>query len=329
MRKTIEQIRALLGQNYCEYVLVFCYTYRMRRSRKQKKEAQKFLFIFLSIAVIFIPLFVFFYTLYIQYAPQIYFTQEETEMTTPPAEIKPVLDTLATQPASYVIPILMYHYVEIVKDKGDTIRQSLNTPPSILVNQIETLKKAGYTFLTMATVGEILLGKTKLPPKPIVLTFDDGYRDLYTDVLPILKKQNVKAVAYIVPGFYDKPNYLYRWQIYELANSGLVEIGAHTVHHVYLKGFPITAAKYEIEQSKTMLEDTLHIPIVSFAYPYGAFDTQAIQLVKQAGFTTAVSTLSGIYVNNTNRFFLYRIRPGRRVGGTLLEYLKQLPKTNP
>lgn len=82
-------------------------------------------------------------------------------------------------------------------------------------------------------------------------------------------------------------------------------------------------AKYEIEESKTMLENMLYIPILSFAYPYGAFDSQAILLVKEAGFTTAVSSISGNDVSESNRYLLYRIHPGYRTGKELISALEK------
>lgn len=224
---------------------------------------------------------------------------------------------------SYRIPILLYHYVEYVKDKGDKIRISLNIEPDIFDLQVKTLKDDGYTFMTTAEVPDILRGTAKLPKKPVILTFDDGYRDFYEYVFPILKKYQVKAVAYIVPGFLDEPNNLTHRQLKEIADSNLVEIAAHSVNHVYLRGLDEKRVKYEVEQSKQMLEKELNIPVVSFAYPYGAFDLKAMDIVKDAGFKSAVSTIPGIDEGVQNAYFLYRLRPGVMSGKTLLDFLDQ------
>lgn len=224
-------------------------------------------------------------------------------------------------PSHFKIPILLYHYVEYVKDRGDKIRISLNIEPFIFDQQIKTLKDAGYTFITPREIPKYFSGLKKIPVKPVILSFDDGYKDFYTDVFPVLKKYNVRAVAYIVPGFLDKPNNLATWQLKEIAKSGLVEIGAHTMYHSFLKGMDEKEAKLTIEQSKTYLEKNLGIKIVSFAYPYGAFDLKTAQIVKKLGFKTALSTVSGSDVNLHNLFFLYRIRPGYRTGESLLKIL--------
>lgn len=231
--------------------------------------------------------------------------------------------TIASSSATYRVPILLYHYVEIVTDKKDKLRQDLTIVPAVFDEQVKTLADSGYTFMTAKELGEVLDGKTQMPSKPVLLTFDDGHWDMATDILPILKKYHAKATAYIVPGFTGGSDFMSESQVRTVSESGLVDIGAHTVHHISLKDRSYAVVKNEIDRSKTILQDTYHISVVSFAYPYGAFDEQSVQLVKAGGFTTAVSTVPGIEQNNANRFFLYRIRPGARTGKYLLSLLAQ------
>lgn len=230
--------------------------------------------------------------------------------------------SITTLPIVHV-PILMYHYIEYVTDEKDTTRQLLNTYPHILDAQIKTLKEAGYTFLTHKELSDILMNKGSLPEKPVVLTFDDGYRDFYTDAYPILKKYQVKATQYVISGLlYDK-NYMTTQQVVEIANDGLVEIGAHTVDHPWMKNQSAEYVKYEAEESKKQLEKLTGHPVVSFAYPYGAFDLQAIDAVKKAGFTSAVSTIPGNMHSHDTKYFLYRIRPGINIGEKFINYLEE------
>jgi len=235
-------------------------------------------------------------------------------------------DTFAIQvfPKEIRVPILMYHYVEYVKDKGDTIRESLSLTPYTFEQQVKTLADDGYTFMTNAEVADALSGKIPLPPKPIVLTFDDGYRDFYTDVYPILKKYHAKATAYVISGFLGYANTMNAWQVRKIADVGLVEIGAHTVNHAWMKGLPETELVYEVNQSKKTLEGITGKPVVSFAYPYGAFDVPAIRAVAAAGFTSALSTVPGIDQYQIHRYFLYRVKPGGRIGTSLLSWLDSI-----
>ncbi|HSX40010.1 MAG TPA: polysaccharide deacetylase family protein [Candidatus Saccharimonadales bacterium] len=291
---------------------------RKKKLRRTRSGFPKKLFIILgAVAVIVIASLLL--TLY-RRPPQI---DERNTQKNLPLDVKKELET-STPSATFRVPILLYHYVEYVKDPKDTIRQSLDIVPSVFEKQLQTLIADNYTFITPSGLADVLEGKKKLPPKPIIITFDDGYRDFYTDVLPILQRYpDVRVVAYVVPGFLDTPNFLLTSQLEEIAQSNQVEIAAHTMHHLWLKGMSKDRAQKEISQSKTTLEDLLHIPIVSFAYPYGAFDSQTVQMVKDAGFKTAVSTIPGIEVNQADRFFLYRIRPGARTGKELINFLSQ------
>lgn len=230
---------------------------------------------------------------------------------------------MANPSATFRVPILLYHYVENVKNKKDKLRNELNIPPSIFEEQVKTLANAGYTFMTAAELGQVMNGEMQMPAKPILLTFDDGHWDVATDILPILQRYNAKATAYIIPGFTGGSDFMSQAQVQEVVKSGLIEIGAHTVHHLSLKNKPYEIVKKEVDDSKTMIENTYHVKVVSFAYPNGAFDEQAVDIVKSDGYTTAVSTVPGIQQNQVNRYFLYRIRPGERTGPNLLKFLNQ------
>ncbi len=239
-----------------------------------------------------------------------------------PADVKKQILT-ASPSATFRVPILLYHYVEYVQDKKDTIRESLNIDPYTFEQQVITLKNAGYTFMTAKELGDVLDGKMQLPKNPILLTFDDGHWDFYTDVLPILKKYNIKATAYIISGFIGGSDFMSMSQLQGVEDSNLVDVGAHTVHHYSLRHLSLTTVENEVDMSKEWLEKMYHKPVVSFAYPNGSFDDQAVQVVKNAGFKTAVSTVPGILQNQTNRYFLYRLRPGHRIGVQLLTWLSE------
>ena len=290
-----------------------------KKTKKYKKSFDKLVFIsVLIVSFVALGLFVFYQSRRI---PEL---GEESQITILPQEIVNVLGTkIGPQlfEKQIRVPVFLYHYIEYVKD--DPGRQKLTIPPNIFISQIETLKNAGYTFITPNDLIDDMLGKIKLPEKLVILTFDDGYMDFYTDVFPILKKENVKAIAYIVPDFLNRPNYMFTFQVKEIAESPLVEIGAHTMNHVWLKGIAKETAEYEISQSRKSLADMLHLSINSFAYPYGALDQQAVNLVKDAGYTNAVSTIPGIVQAEQNKFFLYRLRPGYRTGEELIKFLAQ------
>lgn len=288
----------------------------MRFKKKKPFKGKAVLFLLLITLIGFPPLF--------YYSREVPEPGNEVYVTELPQDVRNVLGATSTGSEVKVrIPILLYHYIEYVQDKNDKTRQSLNIPPYILQEQIETLKNAGYTFINADDLSLALSGKIKLPKNVVMLTFDDGYMDFYTDAYPIIKKEGVKAVEYVVADFLNRPNFMFTFQLREIAKNPLVEIGAHTMDHVWLKGMASKSAEFQISQSRKDLQDITGLPINAFAYPYGAFDEQAITLTKNAGFTSAVSTIPGIEDTIHTRYFLYRIRPGYRTGKDLLNFLKQ------
>lgn len=294
---------------------------KYRKKQLKKKLSLQFKFILLPFFLILLVSFGFAYWLSLR-TPNLH---EKPLVTVLPPEFKQTLGakTKINLPKETPIktPIFLYHYVEYVHD--DPGRQKLNIPPNVLTAQIETLKNDGYTFITPDDLANAISAKKELPDKTIILSFDDGYKDFYNYVLPILQAENVKAVFYIIPDFLNQSLFLSTTQLEEIAKSPLIEIGAHTMDHVWLKGQTQKTDEYQIAQSRIFLQNLLHLPINSFAYPYGAFDQQAIDAVTKAGFSNAVSTIPGIMQTTQNKYFLYRLRPGYRTGETLLKFLTQ------
>ena len=224
------------------------------------------------------------------------------------------------------LPILMYHYVEYVQDSGDTIRKSLNVTPDVFKKQLQTLKDAGYTTYFARDVPKILDGSMKVGDKSIILTFDDGYEDFHRVVFPILKSYNVKATVFMIYDFIGRKQFLKDKDIRELLDSGLVEIGSHTLHHMYLKKVSSEVARKQIFESKQKLEEQFGIHVDTFAYPYGAFKQETIDLVKEASYSAAFSVIKGQIQSQGNIFYLSRIRMGSAYGKGMLKVLEKLNK---
>lgn len=208
------------------------------------------------------------------------------------------------------VPVLMYHYIENPgHDKG---RDKLLVPPALLEEQLKYLQGNGWTVVDLDLLSAGLKDPKTLPAKPIILTFDDGYNDFFSQAWPIIKKYNVKATLYVLGRGPEKDAnaYLSDDQLRELARSPLITIAAHTQDHAYLKGRSELFQRYEIIRSKERLEEITGKLVRHFAYPYGAFDEMSIKLVKEAGFLTAASTIIGTTNNESSRFVLHRVRIG-------------------
>lgn len=240
------------------------------------------------------------------YSPQVYY--------------KPPGFVLGDKVKVFKLPILLYHYVEYNKDPKDTIRISLTINRDIFERQVQDLIKGNYQFLTVSEIGKIISGEMALPERGVALTFDDCYGDFYTDVFPILSFYNIKATIFVVSEFLNHSNNLTDRELKEIADSGLVEIGGHTVNHYALTSLGKEKAGREIIEDKKYLEKKFNLEMESFAYPYGLFDEETISLTKKAGYRQAVSVIRGTKQTEENRYFLSRIRPGNATG----EYLYQI-----
>jgi peptidoglycan/xylan/chitin deacetylase (PgdA/CDA1 family) len=216
---------------------------------------------------------------------------------------EPVATPFATQPAAPAgepapqpsagaaayIPILMYHYIRFVDATIDELGYNLSITPDDFGQQLAWLHEQGYTSVTMTTVQQCLRGEIACPPKPVALTFDDGYEDAYSTVLPIMQRYGMHGTFYIVNSFVGQPGYMTWEQLGAMRDAGM-EIGAHTVSHLNLTSLDQATISYEIGQSKAELDSRLGINVTSFCYPAGFYDWNIEALVQAAGYTNATTT---------------------------------------
>ena len=189
------------------------------------------------------------------------------------------------------LPILTYHYIESAQ--WATKRSAaLITSPVIFEKQLLALQERNYRTIFVSDIPGRFASSLHAS-SAIVLTFDDGYEDFFVNVLPLLKKYQMKATLYVVPGFIDTQGYLTQEELKKIIASGLVEIGTHTLHHKNLTRLSTEVAKMEITGSKAALERDFGVTATSFAYPFGNHTQQIEAIVQEAGFTTAVSTDRG------------------------------------
>lgn len=216
-----------------------------------------------------------------------------------------------TEQRALNVPILVHHYVEVVTDERDFIRKSLSIRPDYFERQIKYLLDIGYTFISLDEVSNALSFNRTLPDKAVVLTFDDGYRDFYTDAFPILQKYGVKSINYIVPAFIGKDqNYLDADQIKEMIATGLLEIGAHTMSHSDLPSLSDEDLFREISGSKKYLEDNFGVSVNHFAYPWGISNEKVARVVEEAGYLSGVGIQKGVVSEDSDPYFLPRLHVG-------------------
>lgn len=202
------------------------------------------------------------------------------------------------------IPILMYHSI------SKNPKNLLCVDPDQFALQMEQLAKHHYNAITFQDLLDWKNGKP-IPVKPIVITFDDGYKDNYTAAYPILKKWGLKGVIFLPSEYIGSRHSLTIEQINEMLDSGTIEVGSHTLTHADVTHLSDKQLREQIVTSKEQLERMFGITVYSFAYPYGKFDAKSISMIEQSGYDFAVTTRPGLASKDQGLFELHRVRvPG-------------------
>jgi len=207
------------------------------------------------------------------------------------------------------VPILMYHYISVnPRAPADSLRTRLSVPPAQFAQQLAYLHQAHYTTITLDALVDALHGRTLLPPKPVVLTFDDGYADFFTNAYPLLRHYGDKATIYIITHKVGIPGYLSWKQLHLLAAAPLITIAAHTRTHPELPALSPQQSWAELAGSKTDLETHLGITVRHLAYPDGHYTPTTLVQAAQIGFLTAVTTEPGMDERLDRLLTLPRVR---------------------
>lgn len=220
-------------------------------------------------------------------------------------------------------PILEYHSIT---DTPDPRAEVYSVPPAEFSAQLDYLQENGYTTITLNDYIRARRYGKALPEKPIVLTFDDGYADNYTEMLPILEAHKMTAVIYVISNFLGKPGYLTFEQVQDMQRRGL-EIGLHGADHIPLPVLDGEFLDNQIRQSKIWLEWSGLDPIGSMSYPNGVYDERIIELLKAENYLSAVTGDVGLNTLETNPYKLRRVHIRKPHFG-ILEFRWRLLKAN-
>ncbi len=192
--------------------------------------------------------------------------------------------------------ILMYHSV-------DHNKIFFTVKPEDFQKQMAYLFNRKYSVIPLAGLVEIINNKKELPPKTVVLTFDDSFADNYFNVFPILKKYNFSATVFVATDFIGKEQKnestgiifkTLNWpQLKEMHASGLIDFEPHGCSHRELTGVSFEAAQKEILDSKKAIEEGLDKKCHFFAYPRGKYNEGIVKILKENGFSSAVTVNPG------------------------------------
>lgn len=198
------------------------------------------------------------------------------------------------------VPVLYYHSVQ------ESAHNEVIISSDILKKQLKYIKDQGYITLTLSELKNYILNNSPIPEKSIVITFDDGYMDNYSNAFPILKEFNMVATIFCITSNLDGSYYLSEDAIKEMSNYG-IDIQSHTVTHPQLNKLTYNQQLTELKESKKTLEYITGKEIDSIAYPYGDFNEETIKAAKTAGYTLGFTTKRGLSDRSDNPLKLDRI----------------------
>lgn len=204
-------------------------------------------------------------------------------------------------PGKVTVPILLYH-----KIRADSPDQRYNVLPEVFEAQMRLLAAHGYQTISVKQLEDAILHGAMLPPRPFILTFDDGYMDIYDTVYPILSQLDFTGTIYIVANRVKSDGFMKTAVLKELANAGW-EIGSHSMSHADLTQTFDNDLRVEILAAKILLEDEVGVDVDTFAYPYGLFSAKVGAKTANYGYTNAVGLGVSIEHDLNTLYYLSRV----------------------
>jgi peptidoglycan/xylan/chitin deacetylase (PgdA/CDA1 family) len=207
------------------------------------------------------------------------------------------------------VPILMFHYISEPPPGANELRRDLSVSPESFSAQLERLRSEGYTSISMRDlVMHIRIGQP-LPAKPLMLTFDDGHADHYTNAFPILRQHGFSGTFYVITGYADegREEHLNWPQIVEMAEAGM-EIGVHSLTHPDLRDQTLDYVVWQTLGPKQAIESRIPQAVTSFCYPFGLYDNQVVSVINSAHYWTGVTTQQGTLHTSDNLYAVERVR---------------------
>lgn len=240
------------------------------------------------------------------------------ETSPPPAEL--AFDGVVRQ---VQVPILMYHYVSVPPANADIYRLDLSVTPDRFATHLLALSSTGYTTISLYDLLAHLTQGTPLPQKPVILSFDDGYRDNYENAFPLLQEFGMTATFFVVTDYINEGHSAYlTWEMAREMQAAGMHIESHGRTHVNLSNRKDSFLIWQALGSLETIESELGMRPRFITYPSGHYDANTIRIFKDLDFWAGLTTIQGATHSSDDLFQLKRVRvPGTTTGKILLQLL--------
>jgi peptidoglycan/xylan/chitin deacetylase (PgdA/CDA1 family) len=213
------------------------------------------------------------------------------------------------RPGTVTLPVLMYHRVDRPTAGMPAMTRRLTVAPADFAAEMSWLAGHGYHAITEREAYEAVVRGRPLRHRAVLITFDDGYRDVFRYAVPVLQRFRMPATAFVITNRTSDRRggtWLSWGELREMERLGL-DIGSHTVSHVDLTALPRAAAEAELVRSRLALERHLGHPVQWFAYPFGGVSPAVAALTRRAGYVLAVTTRPGRAQDRRRPLELHRL----------------------
>lgn len=216
---------------------------------------------------------------------------------------------------AYVTPVLMYNHID------ERSREwKLSVSSDSFARQMEFLKAHRYRVLSLGEYAALLRDKKRIPRKSVVITFDDGYDDVFSQAYPVLRKMGFPATVFVRTDSIRQPGHLTHEDLAIMSENG-IEIGSHAVTHAFPPDMASAEIEKEFANSKTILEDIIEKPVTLLSYPGGGYSDAAAKIAENIGYEAAVTT-SRKGRGPLDRYAIRRIRISRTADSLVVFWLK-------
>lgn len=213
------------------------------------------------------------------------------------------------------VPILMYHHVAVTPPGGF---EKYTVMTRAFAAQMRWLGQMRYTPVTLDRLIAARQGEQLLPPRPILITFDDGFQECIEQALPIMQQYGMSAIFYLVAGLMGRTSEwlkrernveleLANWQTVRQLLAAGFQCGAHSLTHPHLTELTETACRRELLEARKVMEQNLGQEITHLAYPFGASNARVRALTIESGYRTACSVEIGLSTERDSLFALRRV----------------------
>lgn len=202
------------------------------------------------------------------------------------APAAPAADPVRAAAARVRVPFLVYHNIAVPEAAVRAADRAYYVTPDEFEAEMAALESGGFVSVSEDDVAAALRGGPALPPKPVVITFDDDRESQFANAFPALVRHRMTATFYVFTNAIGRKGYLTWDQLKEFRDAGM-RIESHSVFHPFLDKLDDDGLRKELERSKATLEEHLGIRVTSFAYPFGLHEDRVVAAVKAAGYETA------------------------------------------